>query len=192
MVTIVITLSVLFLITVTLVVSGRFGDVFYYAFKNIKATLFVALCLCAGAFVGLSYSDMTYAPHIPVASAAMTLVNDIRQPPEDKVLATIRTCQAFVTAQLDIQAGPRTLPERPDSSPSLLHLASAVPPPSEKDWDRCARTFGTNYWKHDIAVNGQNGGQALCRAYRAQTDHRSGEVEAWCDTVFAEPPVTSQ
>lgn len=193
MVTTIIVLSVLCLAVVTLVASGRFGDVFYYAFKNIKATLFVALCLCVGAFAGLSYSDMTYAPHIPVASAAMTIVNDIRQPPEDKVLATIRTCQAFVTAQLDeTQAGARTLPERADSNPSLLHLASAVPVANAKDWDRCARTFGTNYWKYDISVNGQNGGQALCRAYRAQSEIASGEVEAWCNTVFAETPESSQ
>lgn len=176
----------LFLVIATLMASGRFGDVFYYAFKNTKALLFVALCLCVGAFAGLSFSEKSYYQStVPLADTALSLVSDLTQPPEEKVLATIRTCQAFVTAQLDTQqAEGRTLPERADGSPSLLHLASDVPLRTSKDWDRCARTFGTNYWKYDISINGEHGGQALCKAYRQQQDFASSEVEAWCDTVF--------
>lgn len=179
--------SALFLIIATLMAAGRLGDVFYLAFKNIKAVLFVALCLCVGAFAGLSFSDKSYyQATAPFADSALSLVSGLTQPPEEKVLARIRTCQAFVTAQLDTQqVGDRTLLERAEGSPSLLHLASDVPPRTSRDWDRCARTFGTNYWKYDISINGEHGGQALCKAYRQQQDFTSSEVEAWCDTVFA-------
>ncbi len=185
--------AILFLATATLVASGRFGDVFYIALQNGKATLFVVLCLSVGALAGLNvrYGDSS-APVVSLPAVALPSIGNLYQTSEERTLATIRNCQAFVTAQLDEKVENRTLPERADSNSSLLHLASDVLPSTSGDWDRCARTFGMNYWKQDISVKGENGGVALCRAYARQGEFRSGEVESWCDTVFASAPAKSQ
>lgn len=177
----------LFLLIATLVASGRFGDVFYIALKNGKATLFVMLCISVGVLAGLNIrygNNITPVVSLPVV--ALPAIGNLYQTSEEKTLATIRNCQAFVTAQLDLGVGNRTLPEHADSSSSLLHLASDVLPSTSTNWDRCARAFGTNYWKEDISVKGENGGVALCKAYRAQKEYQSSEVNAWCDTVFAD------
>lgn len=168
--------GVSFFLIATLLVSYRLGDAVYFAQKHWKASLFVLICVSTGALAGTNFRNMTMAPDIEV-SDALSYVASFHQPSEERVLATIRNCQAFVTARLD----GRTLPERSDSNPSLLHFVSAVP----VDWDQCARTFGMNYWKHDIGINGENGGVALCRAYHEQKDFASSEVSNWCDTVFA-------
>lgn len=185
--------AVLLLCTATLVASGRFGDVFYIALQNGKATLFVMICLSVGTLAGLhiryGYSGTSV---IALPAVSLPAIGNLYQPSEERTLATIRNCQAFVTAQLDSKVENRTLPERADSNPSpLLHLASDVLPSTSGDWDRCARTFGQNYWKQDISVKGENGGVALCRAYADQSQFRSGEVESWCDTVFASAPSPS-
>lgn len=177
----------LFVAVICLVVSGRFGDVFYNALTNWKATLFVFLCLSGGALTGLNlYNGDGTTPPVALPAVAIPALGDLYQTSEEKTLATIRNCQAFVTTQLES----RTLPDRPSSSPSLLHLASDVLPSAPKDWDRCARVFGTNYWKQDISVKGENGGVALCRAYRKQNEFASSEVETWCDTVFKTDPTS--
>ncbi len=158
--------AILFLCTATLVASGRFGDVFYIALQNGKATLFVVLCISVGAIAGLHtrYGSIN-APVVSLPGVvALPSIGDLYQSSEERTLATIRNCQAFVTAKLDEKTESRTLPERADSNPSLLHLASDVLPSTSGDWDRCARTFGMNYWKQDISVKGENGGVALCRA----------------------------
>ena len=177
-----------FIAIATLVVSGRFGDIFYVALNHTKATLFVFLCLSAGALAGLSIRGDISTPDVALPAVEIPALGDLYQTSEERTLATIRNCQAFVTAQLDNKGMSRTLPERNGSSPSLLHLASDVLPSSQRDWDRCARAFGTNYWKQDISVKGENGGVALCRAYRQQKDFASSEVESWCDTVFKSDP----
>ena len=186
----------LFLSVTLLVVSGRFGDVFYIALTNGKATLFVCLFLAVGTLGGL---HIRYGGGFSTAAAlpdvSMPVIGDLYQTSEERTLATIRNCQAFVTAELDAQdlkkqAVARTRPERADGSPPLLHLASDVLPGTSKDWDRCARAFGMNYWKQDISVKNENGGIALCRAYHAQDEYQSGDVNAWCDTVFADKEST--
>lgn len=177
-----------FIAIATLVVSGRFGDIFYVALNHTKATLFVFLCLSVGALAGLSIRGDISTPDVALPAVEIPALGDLYQTSEERTLATIRNCQAFVTAQLDNKSPGRTLPERNGSSPSLLHLASDVLPSSQRDWDRCARAFGTNYWKQDISVKGENGGVALCRAYRQQKELASSEVESWCDTVFKSNP----
>lgn len=177
--------TLLFLAVTLLVVSGRFGDVFYIALTHGKATLFVCLCLSVGILAGLHLRyGGSFSPAAALPDVNMPVIGDLYQTSEERTLATIRNCQAFVTAQLDTQADARTRPERTDSSPPLLHLASDVLPGTSRDWDRCAKAFGLNYWKEDISVNGENGGTALCKAYRAQDEYRSGDVNAWCETVF--------
>ena len=174
--------ALLFITVATLVSSDRFGDVFYLATTHAKASLFLVLCLSVGVLAGINLREGgSYAPAVFLPALSLPAIGDLYQPSEEKTLATIRNCQAFVTAQLEH----RTLPERADSSSSLLHLASDVLPSTSSDWDRCARAFGMNYWKEDISVKGEkNGGHALCRAYRAQNEYQSGEVNAWCETVF--------
>ncbi len=180
--------AILFLAVTLLVVSGRFGDAFYIATTHGKATLFVCLCLSAGVLAGLHMRyGGGFSPAAALPDVNMPAISSLYQTSEERTLATIRNCQAFVTAQLDMNAEARTRPERTDSSPSLLHLASDVLPSASRDWDRCAKAFGMNYWKEDISVKGENGGTALCKAYRAQTEYQSGEVNAWCETVFKTP-----
>lgn len=179
---------ILFIAVATLVVSGRFGDIFYTALNHTKATVFVLLCLSVGAYAGLNLHPNASTPSVALPAVAIPALGDLYQTSEEKTLATVRNCQAFVTAQLDQQAASRTLPERSGNSPALLHLASDVLPSTQRDWDRCARAFGTNYWKQDISVKGENGGTALCRAYRQQKEYASGEVESWCNTVFKTDP----
>ena len=172
----------LFLCVTLLVVSGRFGDAFYIALTHAKATLFVCLCLSIGTLAGLHIKyGGGFSPTATLPDVNVPVISDLYQTSEEKTLATIRNCQAFVTAQIE---HPSSRPEHADSSLPLLHLASDVLPGTSKDWDRCARAFGLNYWKQDISVKGENGGTALCRAYHAQNDYQSGDVNAWCDTVF--------
>lgn len=179
-----------------LIVSGRLGDALYLMQTHFKASLFILICLSAGALAGVNIRNFdSVVPAVDLAAIDIPSIDTLYQTSEEKTLATIRNCQAFVTAQIDTppRAEPTSRPERIDGSSPLLHLASDVLPSAlnstSKDWDRCARAFGTNYWKTDISVKGENGGVALCRAYRAQTQYRSGKVEAWCDTVFkAAPP----
>lgn len=180
-----------------LLVSGRAGDALYMALRHYKASLFVVLCLSVGALAGFNIRNLDDAlPDMEIADISLPSLGALYQTSEEKTLATIRNCQAFVTSQIEQPARPVHAPPEPrDSMSPLLHLASDVLPPvgnTSRDWDRCARAFGTNYWKADISVKGQNGGIALCRAYRAQTEYRSGKVEIWCDTVFSEktPPAT--
>ncbi len=170
-----------------LIVSGRLGDALYLVQTHFKATLFIVICLAVGALAGVNIRNFDSAvPTVDLAAINVPSIEALYPTSEEKTLATIRNCQAFVTAQIDTP--PRleraSLPERNDGSSSLLHLASDVLPSTSKDWDRCARAFGTNYWKTDISVKGENGGIALCRAYHAQTTYQSPRVEAWCNTVF--------
>ena len=170
-----------------LIVSGRLGDALYLVQTHFKATLFIVICLAVGALAGVNIRNFDSAvPTVDLAAINVPSIEALYPTSEEKTLATIRNCQAFVTAQIDTP--PRlehaSLPERTDGSSPLLHLASDVLPGTSKDWDRCARAFGTNYWKTDISVKGENGGIALCRAYHAQTTYQSPRVEAWCNTVF--------
>lgn len=170
-----------------LTVSGRLGDALYLMQTHFKASLFIVICLSAGALAGVNTRNFdTAIPAVDLSDINIPSLDTFTQTAEEKTLATIRNCQAFVTAQIDTP--PRieqaSLPERTDGSPALLHLASDVLPGASGDWDRCAKAFGTNYWKTDISVKGENGGIALCHAYHAQTAYQSPRVETWCNTVF--------
>ncbi len=175
-----------------LLVSGRAGDTLYLALRHYKTTLFVMICLSVGTLAGINVRDFNNPlPVIDMAHISLPPIGSFYQTSAEKTLATIRNCQAFVTAQIEQPARPqRAQPEPSDSGSPLLHLASDVLPAmtysASMNWDRCARAFGTNYWKTDISVKGENGGVALCKAYHAQKDYQSGVVEAWCDTVFRE------
>lgn len=164
-----------------LAVSGRLGDTLYHIQTHFKATLFIIVCLSAGALAGLNLRNFDgYAPAVDLAAMDIPSLGTLYQTPEENTLAMIRDCQAFVAAQIENPARPL----RSDNDSALLHLAGNRQPDTSKDWDRCARIFGTNYWKTDISVKGENGGIALCRAYRAQAVHQSPRVETWCNTVF--------
>lgn len=146
-------------------------DFIYLLFKHWKHTVFILVCLMVGLAVGLYGANLD---RMMTHHQVMKL-----QPKENKVLADIRACQDFVLAKLEQRDNYE------DPSPSL---GDVIKIGAKSYWDSCARTFGMNYWKYDISINGENGGQLLCRTYRQDplyTSYRSGNVETWCNTVFS-------
>ncbi len=143
-------------------------------------TKYTAHCFFLGACAFLAVSMFVYkvdfgmlsvsAPNISVASIWIS-----EEEKEKRMRMEITSCKIFVASELEPK----------------IQKASLQVSQSEKEvtigktmWEECSKRFGMNYWKYDISVNGENGGQALCRAYR-QSDYRSSDVDAWCNTVFA-------
>ena len=137
------------------------GDYLYAALRNWKQTAFIVICVAAGLIAGSS------AAH--VGAPGTLALPALEMPRQETGQAAVDSCRDFVTARLERGHGP----------PPGGALKIGRP-----TWESCAKVFGTNYWKHDISINGENGGLVLCRAYR-QDSYRSGNVDAWCDTVFA-------
>ena len=154
-----------------LVYTFRAGvtDFVYLAVKNWKQTAFVFICMAGGLVGGLYASGDSQL--LQIYSLALPL------PAENPGVAQIDKCREFVAAKAEHRPG------YIDPNPSLDDYVLIG---AHSYWDTCAQTFGMNYWKHDISINGQNGGQILCKAY-LQDSYRSGIVDSWCNTVLSPP-----
>lgn len=108
-------------------------------------------------------------------------VYQAQKPDDVKTASTITKCKKFVEAKI---AGQETEDFRTVSA-GIINISNI------SYWEICANTFGMNYWKYDISINGQNGGRLLCDTY-ARSTYRNGKVNAWCDTVFAPSPQSQQ
>ena len=144
-------------------------DLVYLALKNWKQSAFIFVCLLGGLGAGVYSSGNT--PAIGLPSLALPL------PADNPGEAQIDGCKDFIAAKAEHRK------DYIDPRPSLRDM---VVMGAHSYWDTCAQTFGMNYWKHDISVNGQNGGKMLCDTYR-QDSYRSGIVDSWCSTVLAPP-----
>jgi hypothetical protein len=136
------------------------GNGIYLMFTHWRETIFLFLCAGAGALFALRADTL--------GSDMQSLYAGIAEPSPIAVASTINDCKSFVAAKMD--------------GKGYDSMKRGADP-----WQTCAQTFGRNYWKYDISVNGRNGGTALCDAYAhlprdAQT---SGTVKSWCDTVFS-------
>lgn len=147
------------------------GDILYVALRKWHHSVFILSCLCAGLLIGLNESHLDTSAGLP----SINIESLLPAPEDERTAALIRECKGFVTAKLENRASY----EEPDPP-----LGDVIRIGAKSYWDTCARTFGMNYWKHDISINSENGGHVLCRAYRSGT-YRSGNVESWCATVFA-------
>lgn len=145
------------------------GNGIYIMTTHWRESAFLLLCALAGA--GFAVKKDTIGRDLSY------FVAGLGAPSEENAAAAVGVCKKFVQAK---SAG---LPFAPPRESRLF------PASEDSYWETCARTFGMNYWKHDIAVGGRNGGEALCAAYardpRATALPSAGKVEAWCGTVFA-------
>lgn len=145
------------------------GNGIYIMTTHWRESAFLLLCALAGA--GFAIKKDTIGHDLSAFVAGLSA------PSEENIAVTIGACKKFVHAK---SAG---LPFTPPQGNSPL------PAREEAYWETCAQTFGMNYWKHDITVDGRNGGEALCGAYardpRAAALPSAGKVQAWCGTVFA-------
>ena len=147
-------------------------DVVYLALTHWKHTAFVVICITVGVLVG------AYNSHLGSLENLYNLRLSIlthQKNDDEQMLATINACKKFVEARLDGK------PAFDEPSPRLNDVIRIG---AQSYWDTCANAFGMNYWKHDIFIRGEEGGPALCRAYR-KDDYRSGTVESWCASVLA-------
>lgn len=150
--------------------SHVWSELAYIALKHWKETCFIAFCAFAGIFLGFYHGTLDRVS----TRLAYAMEMKILLPADEKLAAQISDCKAFV------QAKAQGLPygDEETTRPGIM-LAGG---PSK--WESCARTFGMNYWKHDISIDGRNGGQLLCEAY-ARQNTPSPNVQVWCETVFA-------
>lgn len=139
---------------------AELGDIAYFCFTHWKHTAFVAICIMVGLFMG------AYNSRLSLAIDLGTIIPSFEMPGHENTLVALHECKEFVQNELDRGKNSRTAGD------------------NSSKWDHCARLFGMNYWRESMTVNGEHGGRALCRAYRAG-DYRSSEVETWCNTVFA-------
>lgn len=147
------------------------GDILYVALKKWHHSVFILSCLCAGFLIGLHESHLDTGNSLP----SINIESLLPVPEGERTTILVRECKSFVAAKLE---------NRADYDEPAPPLGDVVRIGAKSYWDTCARAFGMNYWKHDISINGENGGQALCRAYHSGA-YRSGNVESWCATVFA-------
>jgi len=145
-------------------------DILYLAMKNRAHTAFIAVFITAGLFIGSYNSHLNdvldnYNIHISMKKMSRGNIS----------ASTIDQCKQFVEAKLEGKAD--------YNEPSPL-LGDVIRIGAKSYWDTCANAFGINSWKHDIFINGETGGAALCKAYR-KNSYRSGNVENWCATVLA-------
>lgn len=146
--------------------ATRAGDIFYHMTNNWKATvatvLLVVLTLLFTVF------------HQPVVKQIRSLYWMMVLKEGHDVLSRVEDCRTYLIA---IQGGQ-------DYTPDTSRHGGLHSYPIEQYWDICADTFGKNYWKHDISVNGQHGGHVLCELYSNQSEIVSSKAKVWCDTVF--------
>ncbi len=163
--------AIIGLVAITLILTMRtWGNALYVMSKHRHITSFVIVCGLLGTFIVLKQEEFKH--DLASMYHANLQTND-----NGEARYQIRQCKDFVSASLD---GTLT-----DQDHKRTFKAGFIKVKTGSDWDFCARTFGLNFWKHDISINGQNGGRLLCDAY-ARASYRSGEVDSWCSTVFAE------
>ncbi len=144
-----------------------FADHIYAAVKNWRRTGFIAICILGGVYAGFYNSDVEMS--IGETLALLAPAGD-----DDPALTQIQECKRFITEKLE---------HRDNESEPSAFLDRVTRTGARSVWDTCAWSFGMNYWKDDISINGESGGKALCRAYH-QDSYRSRNVENWCKTVF--------
>jgi hypothetical protein len=148
-------------------VQNYVGEIAYFITVKWRESLFLGACALAGGMTALHMNgirEITLLPKIAFAS-------------EMAVPSDIAICKKFVQANLHGQS------YAPDGLSHGLISFGPVDP-----WESCARTFGMNYWNHDISIEGRNGGKLLCAVYNRRQEQPSDKVESWCNTVFARQP----
>ncbi|MBI1257675.1 MAG: hypothetical protein GC204_09415 [Chloroflexi bacterium] len=156
---------------ITALITYRYwGGLIYAATRNWKVLAFVVIGGLIGTVIVFKQQELKYQ----LAYYYMTGGKD-----SDTLEAryAVRQCKEFVEAKLN---------SAPTEDVRMIK-AGFINIGSVSNWDYCARTFGLNYWKTDISINGQDGGRLLCQAYARDT-YRSEKVQTWCDTVFAPTP----
>ena len=143
------------------------GDAIYLTTKNWRPIVFAAAGLVLAVIIAAKQEQFKH-------DLAYMYYTGAKNTDEQEARYQIRQCKDFVLAKVE---GKQT---------TEYHTVAAGPIQISNisNWEYCARTFGLNYWKHDISINGQDGGRLLCDAYARDT-YRSGKVNTWCDTVFA-------
>ncbi len=160
-------IAVGFAVIAILLIGKIWGDGLYTLTKNWRLASFVLVLSLLGVLVVIKQEEFKYELVYYYYAG-----NQSKAPQDTKY--RIRQCKDFVQAKLN---GGEAIETRPIKA-GFINV-SAV-----NNWDFCAKTFGLNYWEHDISINGQSGGRVLCEAYARDT-YRSGKVQTWCDTVFA-------
>ncbi len=155
-----------FIAIAIMLMPGVWASGLYVLTKHRRFGIFLVLCGVVAVMFSL--------PHEQLRDNMAHRYYSWAQPGERETMAMIATCRSFVQAHIDGQ------------NPDNVHKVSAgfITISHVSYWDVCARTFGMNYWRHDISINGENGGQVLCHAYH-RASYQSPRVDAWCDTVFA-------
>lgn len=159
--------------TLCMVIMKVWGDGIYVLIKNWRAAAVLSMALVLVSLISLKHDNLQYE--------MASYVYHAKTPDDVKIASTIEQCKSFVQAKMQ---GQQTQDYRTISA-GIINISNI------SYWEICANTFGMNYWKHDISINGQNGGHLLCNAYTHAT-YRSGKVNAWCDTVFASPRTEDQ
>lgn len=161
----------------------------YFIGKYWRQSLFIAICIGVGTFAGLSMGNgikmqKALSDYLHVASLDRLLMSG-----NERTLYDINNCKNFVTAQM-VNNGSLEL-----ISPAAGQIQT-LPDVKNPDqyWADCARTFGMNYWKYDITIRGENGGNLLCDAYFRSDAGKTPDkhVVSWCQTVFAPAAPTSE
>lgn len=158
------------IVTFLLYFRNGIGAGLYIAVKNWRQSGFIAACVLGGLLIGVSLSDR---------QPDFATITHLIQPEDRRTAARIADCKEFVEARLHNR--PYGEVDRAMIDLGVIRIGTT------SYWDSCARTFGMNYWKHDITIDGRNGGHVLCDLYR-NTPYKSGDVDAWCTTVFAPDP----
>lgn len=156
-----------FIVIGALLTIRLWGDVVYYFSKHWRLITFVVVGCSLGALGVVKQQHFKY-------ELAYMYFTGTKNTPEHEARYQVRLCKEFVLAKVE---GRQT---------ADYHIIAAGPIPISNihNWEYCARVFGLNFWKHDISINGQDGGRLLCEAYARDT-YRSGKVNTWCSTVFA-------
>ncbi|PJB71372.1 MAG: hypothetical protein CO093_05335 [Alphaproteobacteria bacterium CG_4_9_14_3_um_filter_47_13] len=150
------------------------GSVIYFVTTHWRVAGFILIGSLFGVFIVLKQQDLKY-------ELAYYYFTGTKNTGELQSRYQIRQCREFILAKIK---GEEVADDR--------HLtAGFINISTISNWEFCARTFGLNYWKHDITINGQNGGRLLCEAYARDT-YRSDNVQIWCDTVFSPAATTPE
>lgn len=150
---------------------GYWGDWVYITGRiighNWKGLSFITAFLLVGVFAVSMQQDLKY-------KLAYSYFADKAPQDTGETAYQIRQCKEFVRAKA---SGEETAEYRQIS-------AGPVNITKISYFDVCARTFGLNFWRYDISIDGQDGGRLLCETY-ARSTYRSSKVQSWCDTVFS-------
>ena len=143
------------------------ADFMYVISKHWQVTTFIVICGLLGGIVAVKQQEFKY-------ELAYLYYTGTKNTGTLEAKYQIRQCKEFLQAKIN---GTQANDHR--SITAGIFKISSI-----SNWEFCARTFGLNYWKHDLSINGQDGGRVLCDTYARDT-YRSSKVQTWCDTVFA-------